>query len=475
MTSRHYVLFALVVPALLVSAMQSSMISVGLRNVIVDLNAPLRWVSWIVTIYTLMQAIATPITGKLSDELGRRTVFAGGIVLFIVACVVCATAPNVYVLILGRLIQGAAGGSLIPSAYGIIADNFPAQQRTQALGMVTAIFPIGGSIGPSIGGVLVDNFTWRAVFVFAIPVLVLVLLALFLIYPGQSERKPQPIDYKGSLLLAAAVSGVIYSLTELSIRGHHPDPILVAGGFIVSMVGFVLFIRRESSVDYPIVDLQLLRRPVFAITNAMNFCYGVPLYGLLALTPLYAQTAYGMSSGEAGALVTPRGIATMLTTIACAAMLPRLGYRRPIVAGLVAMAISFLVLSLGIHNPGLGSVGVSNFVFLAFIIGLGAVGIGLLNPPASTAALELEPSRIATITGLRGMFQALGGTLGVQTVVLVASRSGSTAKGLEMSFLGIGILSIATTVFTLWIPDRVTHGVGQQGRPVVAASVPDDP
>lgn len=91
-----YVVFAIIAPALLASAMQTSMISVALQDVIVDLGAPLRWVGWILTIYSLMQAVSTPIAGKLSDELGRKTVFAAGLLLFALASLMCALSPNVY-------------------------------------------------------------------------------------------------------------------------------------------------------------------------------------------------------------------------------------------------------------------------------------------------------------------------------------------------------------------------------------------
>lgn len=131
--------------------MQFAMISVALPDVGDDLGAPLRWVGWVITAYTVMQAVSMPIAGKLSDELGRRTVFVGGVALFGVASLACALAPNIWILIAGRSVQGLAGGSLLPSAYGIVGDAFP-ERRTQALGLISSVFPIGSVLGPNLGG-----------------------------------------------------------------------------------------------------------------------------------------------------------------------------------------------------------------------------------------------------------------------------------------------------------------------------------
>ena len=118
--SNRHLLFGVVSLALLTSSMQFSMVSVAIPDRIGDLNAPLGWVGWVVTMYTLMQAVSMPIAGKLSDELGRRLVFVGGLTGFAIASLVCALAPNIWVLISGRASQGLPGGSLLPSAHGIV-------------------------------------------------------------------------------------------------------------------------------------------------------------------------------------------------------------------------------------------------------------------------------------------------------------------------------------------------------------------
>ncbi|HWO93618.1 MAG TPA: MFS transporter, partial [Dehalococcoidia bacterium] len=294
-----YLLFAVVSLALLVSSMQFSMVSVALPELIDGLGAPLRWVGWVITIFTLAQAVSMPVAGKLSDELGRRTVFAGGLTIFAVASIACAFAPNVYVLIAARAIQGLAGGSLMPSAYGIVGDTFPGS-RAQALGLISSIFPVGSVLGPNIGGVIVDHLGWRWTFGLNGPIGAIVVVAILLVMRrgGQERRKRASIDYAGAGLLALGVGGLIYSLTELGQTDTDPNYIIVAAGIVTAIVGLVLFLRQESRSADPVVDLTLLRRKEFAFVNTLNFFYGVSVFGLFSFIPLYAESAYGMSSSE---------------------------------------------------------------------------------------------------------------------------------------------------------------------------------
>ena len=136
---RPLLLFGLISLALLVSSMQGSTVSVAIPDMIDDLSAPLRWVGWVITVLSLAQAVSMPIAGKLSDELGRRRVFVGGLALFGIASVASGLAPNIFVLIAARAVQGLAGGSLLPSAYGIVGDAFEVvPQLTEAVKAIKA-------------------------------------------------------------------------------------------------------------------------------------------------------------------------------------------------------------------------------------------------------------------------------------------------------------------------------------------------
>ena len=451
---RRFLLFALISGALLISSLQGSMVSVALPDMIDDLHAPLRWVGWVMTVYSLAQAVSMPIVGKLSDELGRRTVFVGGVVLFGVSSLAAAVAPNVYVLIVMRGIQGLAGGSLLPSAYGVVGDVFK-QDRARAIGMISSVFPIGSIIGPLAGGVIVDHFGWRWTFLIAVPPVIAIVLLAFRWMPAAATRDAKPIDMPGVVSLSIGVLAFVYALTELSQRTVAPNMLVVAVFLVIGIVATVTFVRREATAADPLVEMRLLRQKEFAYVNALNFLYGAGIFGLFTFIPLYAESAYGMSSSAAGALITPRALVMIFASSAAAYLLPRTGYRKPIIVGLVMMAASTILLSLGLHDPVVLGVRIPSAIYLATIVAFGGLAFGIAGPAANNAAIELAPDRIAAITGLRGMFRSLGGTLGTAIIILVASRAETEGAGLEQAFIGIAVVNLVSVLFVFGTPDRV--------------------
>ena len=314
--SNRHLLFGVVSLALLTSSMQFSMVSVAIPDLIGDLNAPLGWVGWVVTMYTLMQAVSMPIAGKLSDELGRRTVFVGGLTGFAIASLVCALAPNIWVLIFGRAIQGLAGGSLLPSAYGIVGEAFPEQSHPVAgvdfIGLPNRVHPRAESWRRDrrLGRLALDVRTERAARACSWSV-----IALFLMGPS-IRRETSRIDFVGAGLMAVSVTSLVYALTEWESK-----PVIQTSSWWLRVsssprLATIWLLRYEQRCSSPIIDLALLRRREFAFVNTLNFFYGVAVFGVFSFIPLFASSAYGMGSGETGRLLTPRAMVMMVVSSA---------------------------------------------------------------------------------------------------------------------------------------------------------------
>ncbi|MPZ23016.1 MAG: MFS transporter [Dehalococcoidia bacterium] len=437
------------------------MISVALPDVLDDLDAPLRWVGWVITIFTLMQAVSMPIAGKLSDELGRRNVFAVGMGLFVASSLICAVSPNVAVLIAARALQGISAGALITSAYGIVGEAF-GDGRAQAVGLLSSIFAMGQVAGPNFGGLVVDSFGWRYTFLLNVPLgLAVVAGAVILMRPGV-RPKSGSIDLAGAGLLAAAVTAGIFALTEMAQTTVRPNMLLIAGSFVAAGVLGYLFIRREGRIAEPIIDLQLLKQRDFLYVNVLDFFYGVAFLGFVAFVPLYAATAYNMGPTETGLLMTPRALLVLAASALTSLFLARTGYRKPLAIGFVLLTITLVVLSFGIHPDDLDRLGISGFLFLAAVVGVSGAALGVSNPATINMAIELAPERIAAITGLRGMFRLCGAALGTAVIVLVASRAPTTAQGLEYSFMGLAVVTVLLLPLVRLVPDG-RGGPGKSG------------
>jgi EmrB/QacA subfamily drug resistance transporter len=453
---RKYIIFGLVALALLMSSIDNTIVAVGLPAMRDGLHTSILLIGWTVTSYQLGQLLIMPLAGKLSDELGRKRIFLGSVALFTLASLLCAIAPNVYLLILFRVLQAIGGGAFLPSCTGIISDTF-AEKRGQAIGLFTSIFPIGGVIGPNIGGVIIDNLSWRYIFYVNVPIGLAVLVLTWWLYQPREHSTGlalNKIDFKGVVLYGSGITLVLLGLTWL---GEHPHeaahaPLLWLSGLVAAGF-FAVWYRHENRTAEPMIDMTLLKYRPFLAANVYNFLFGAAVFGFTAFLPTYAELRYHMSATAAGALLTPRAVIMVLTSTVASFYIFRLGYRLPMILGVCFVACSLLLTSLGEENVTILGVTLSNFVYLAAVIGILGFGFGLSGPASNNAALDIIPGKVAALTGIRGMFRQTGGTLGTAMTVFVASLFADEAQGLQTVFFGLAFVMLAVIPVVFFIPD----------------------
>lgn len=453
MRASRYAVFAIVSFTMVVYALQFSMVSVALSAINEDLEAPLRWSSWILTAYMIGQVVSMPMAGRLAERFGTRTMFASGIAVFALASFACALSGNVYFLIAARAIQGIAGGWLMPSGMGIIGETF-AGDRTRWIGLLGSTVPAGSVVAPSIGGLIVDHASWRWTFGMNLPLGLLALAAILFVVPrGKRPEQQRPFDIQGVALLGLTATAFIFALTELGRSDGGGSPAVIASAFAVSIVALIALARRELTTSEPAIDLDLLRRREFLVVNVLALLFGAGVFGMFNVIPLYSQVGYGLTATESGALVTPRAIAMVGASMLAAMLLPRTGYRKPVIGGTLAMAGLMVLLSLGIRDPEIAGVQLSSFAWLSVLVGLAGLAFGSMNPSLNNASIDLAPDRIPAIAGLRGMFMSLGGVIGVTLIFLSATRAGTPADGIQASFWGLAIVFMAASGLAFGIPE----------------------
>ena len=466
----RHVIFALLSFSLLTFIMQFGMVSVSLGELTEDLNAPLRWSGWVLTIFMIGQLIALPAAGRLSERFGARLIFAGGLGVFSAASLACALAPNVYVLILARLVQGAAGGGMMPAGSSLIAEAY-GEGRMRAIGYFSSLIPFGAVLGPVLGGLIVEQFGWRWTFGLNVPLGLIPCVLGFIVLPRGQLRPVQRIDFAGIGLIALTITALVFALTELGQRTVTPDYRLVAGAGVLFLAGLLVLVRHESRTLLPVVDLDLLRRSEFLSTNVLMLFFGMTWIGVTSMIPLYGQEAYGLSVGESGALIAPRSVVMMAFSALAAWALPHTGYRKPIALGILGTCASMALLAQGIHEPSIGGLQIGNLPWLIGLIALGGAFFGMANPAVINAGLDLAPDRIAAIAGLRNMFMTLGGTLGISIAVLIASRADTTGGGLEIAFSLFVVLLLISTVLVIRVP-QMGQRLSEPVRPPMAPPSP---
>jgi MFS family permease len=183
--SRGHAFFLLSAAAVLMSSIDNTIVAVAIPELERSFGAPLSWISWTLTVYQLVQVVMLPLAGKLSDSLGRTRLFVACVAIFTVSSLLCGMAPNIGLLIVFRALQAIGGGGLLPSAVGIIADQYR-DRRAQAVGLISSVMPMGTILGPNLGGFLLQNWSWHALFWVNVPIGLVVVIGVLLL----AEARP---------------------------------------------------------------------------------------------------------------------------------------------------------------------------------------------------------------------------------------------------------------------------------------------
>lgn len=440
---RRYLIFFVVSLALFLASVSSTTVSVAFPVLISEQNASLVLAGWVLSVYQLVAISAMPISGKISEVFGRKSTFMLCTFLFAVGSLLCAVAPNIGLLIIFRVIQGIGGGGFLPSATGIVSEEFP-EARQRAIGLFSSVFPIGAIVGPNLGGWMVASLGWQSVFWLNVPLGIVVLALSKFLLPGGDGNSAKRIDFVGAGLLTGFLCAFMLALSELGNRQSGVPWVAVSLLLVLSIVILIAFLRWERTVREPIIDLEILRGKPFLGANAYNLIYGACAFGIFSLVPLYAVSIYGMSVFESGLILTPRSVGMMIASAITSFFLVRWGYRLPILVGTLMLIFSLFLLALESQGINVWGIQISSMMLLLTIMSLSGIGVGISAPAANNACIELMPDKVATITGLRGMFRQMGGAIGITIATLLLQSIGDMHRAFYLVFVSLALVMLLT-------------------------------
>ena len=447
----RYLIFISVGLGLLMYTIDSTAVAVAFPNFIKEFDTNVLWAGWTISIYLVAVTSVMPLMGNLSDNFGRKKVYLISLILFTASSLACGLAPNIYALVAFRFLQGVGGASFLPTAAGIVSDQFP-EHRERAVGLFTSIFPIGGIVGPNLGGWIVSRYSWRYIFFINLPIGIS-LIALIMILLEDSEGLSRPhIDFVGASFFFGAILFLMFGLNLIAESFSISSLLLTVTFLVVSFSFLYLFFRQEKKASNPILDMALLRSKPFLAANLYNMMVGTGVLGIFTFIPLYATSVHKLSTLVSGMLLTPRSLGVIVASAITSFLLKRWGYRWPMVLGLIITSLSTVLLGgqgsrllrmIGIH------LGIAE-ILAVLVMGTG-IGVGIALPASNNACIELMPEKVATITGLRGMFRSVGGAFGISLITIILHLSSTPANGFRITFIsfGLGLLFTIPLVFLM--------------------------
>lgn len=404
--------------------LDTSIANVSLDHIAGGLSITTDQATWVLTSYLVANAIIIPMSGWLSDAIGRKRYFLISIALFTLASFLCGIAPNLQTLVIARVLQGIGGGGLAPVEQSILADTFPPKQRGMAFAAFAIVVVVGPVLGPTLGGFITEHASWHWVFLINVPIGILAffLAQVFVDEPEQVRKDRAAKLARGGRFDWPGVLFIVLGLGCLELtfdRGEREDwfssPLIIATA-VISAVSLIALVLRELTAEDPIVDLRLLGRPTFAITVGAMALTGMILFGTTQLVPQMLQQVLGYSSLDAGLALTAGGVMTLLAVPFAGRLSGKVDVRLLLIPALLTQAAALWYMS--------GFTAEITFAQAATARAFSAVALPFLFVPINAVAyVGLKQTQTAQASSLLNVFRNLGGTVGISTAqTLLASH-----------------------------------------------------
>jgi len=414
--------------ATILEVLDTSVANVALPQMAGSMASSLDEATWVLTSYLVANAIVLPMTGWLSAFFGRKRFLMTCTVRFTLSSALCGAANNMGMLILARILQGAAGGALLPISQAILMESFPPAKRGMAMavyGMGVVVAPI---FGPVLGGWLTDNYSWRWIFYINVPfgVLAVLMLQAFVEDPpylrDAHAKTGGKIDYIGFGAMAIGLA----TLQIILDRGQQDDwfeAAWICWGTAATIISLAFFVFWEMQVPHPLVDLRVFRNRSFAIGTFLMTIAGIMLYSTTSLLPMFLQGLMQYPSLNSGMAMSLRGIGAIVAMVAIGKLSEKVNARL-----LMNVGWFFLIYSAWELGNITTDISTGNLNWPNIVTGL---GMGFLMVPLMTASLNDVPNeQMGNASGVFNLARNIGGGIGISLTTTWVARGTQTHQAL---------------------------------------------
>jgi DHA2 family multidrug resistance protein len=402
--------------ACVMAILDSTVVAVAQGTFVTEFKTTQAVVSWTVAGYMLAFATVIPITGWAADRFGTKRLFIGSVLFFMLGSLLCAIAPNIMLLIIFRVIQGAGGGMLMPLSFVILTHEAGPKRvgRLMAIGGIPILLgPIGG---PILGGWLVGAYGWEWIFLINLPIGLIALVLAAITFPKDRPAPAEALDIVSVLLLPPGVTLFLAGISSIPAAGTVADHRVL----VPTITGLVLvaaFVFHSFRTDHPLIDLRLFQNRVVTHANLALLVFGAPFVGVGLLIPSYFQLVMQQTPMQSGMHLVPVGLGAVLTMPLAGVFMDKHGPGKIVLIGLPTMAVG-----LGIFTYGVATQAAYNPTLLIGLAVMG-LGIGCTTTPLSAAVLQsLAPHQVARGTTLVTVNQQVSGSIGAALMAVVLTN-----------------------------------------------------
>jgi len=476
----HYqVTFGILAVSIGAFALLQSLVIPVLSTIQAELHTSQSAVTWVLTAYLLSASVMTSILGRVGDIYGKKWVFVAALVALAAGSVLAAVSPNLAVLIVARVIQGAGGGTL-PLGFGIIRDEFPTGKVAGAVGILAALTAVGGSLGIVLAGPIVNALNWH--WLFWLPGIATVIAAAgaVLFVPQSPIRSPGTISWLPAVLLSGWLVALLVPLSEASDWGWGSPAVI--GLLAAAVLLAAAWVWSELRAATPLIDMKMMRRPGVWTNNLVALLIGIGLYAMFAFLPEFVQTpssagyGFGASITRSGLMLLPSGVTMFAVGLFVGTLTRRFGGKVLVVAGCAIGCVAMSIFAFA-HSQEWE-------IYVATAV-LG-IGFGLaFSAMSALIVVAVPPSQTGVASGMNANIRTIGGSIGAAVMASIVTSqlapsglpkvSGYTAGFAVMAF---GLVFAALAGLLIPAAKRQLSTAGRQTAPsgseLALAAGPED-
>ncbi|BDH63044.1 putative MFS-type transporter YcnB [Lysinibacillus sp. PLM2] len=410
---------------------------------------------WLTTVFMLVNGIMIPISAFLLERFSTRQLFITAMSIFTIGTLVAGIAPNFEVLLVGRMIQSAGAGVMLPLMQTVFLMIFPVNKRGAAMGLIGLVISFAPAIGPALSGYVTEHYSWRVLFFIILPIAIIDIIVASFALKNVTELQKPKLDILSIILSSFGFGGLLYGFTSAGNNGWFA--IMTILSLLVGAVALTAFILRQLKLKHPMLEFRVFTYSIFPLAVAVGMITFMGLIGVETLIPLYMQNMREFTALEAGLVLLPGALITGFMSPITGRIFDKFGAKKLVMVGLAIITISsFAFIQLDTNT---------SFVYMMIMYSIRMFGLSMVMMPIATAALNQLPNRLiphgAAMDNTMRQIAASVGTAILVTVMTTSEESAASRGvlnadiyGANVAFIVVAVLSLIGLIISCFIKDK---------------------
>lgn len=440
LTKENLTLIIFLITATILSTAQT-VVTTGLAGIMADFQVSSTTVQWIYSSFLLVLGVMIPTSAFIAHRYSIRKIITVCLGLFLLGSVICFIAPSIHILILGRIVQGIGAGIILPITQIVILRVIPKEKWHKYMGLFGLIIGIAPALAPTVGGLIIDSIGWRQIFlIFIILTIILIIMSIMGVKLEFETDESYHLDIISLILCSIACVGIMFGFSNVAAKGF--DLVYVILPIIIGFVTLILFSHRQLNIEYPLLDIGILKHKYFFYGTLLSAILYFTMCGLNVIMPLFVQNVAYHSATESGLVLLPATIIMILFNFIGSMIAIKIGVRKVMIASCIFSIIGYLIMITYDVNSSI------NYMMITQIIRAIGAGLGLM--PCVTWTISVISGNIEDATAINTTVRQIIGAIGAAIgVVLMATFAGGNVDHNAISVTAFAETSIVMAILAV--------------------------